>query len=54
MEPTNYTAKEFFVIKESCPVRNTTKRIKLILDGENTKNELKINSYVFELFKEHP
>ena len=29
-EPPNFTAKEFFVIKESRPVRNTTKRIKQI------------------------
>ena len=25
MKPPNCTAKEFFVIKESCPVQNTTK-----------------------------
>ena len=28
MKPPNCTAKEFFVIKESCPVKNATKRIK--------------------------
>ena len=44
--------KEFFVIKESCPVRNTTKRIKQILDAEYKKINLKINNHEFELFKE--
>ena len=34
MKPPNYTAKEFFVIKESRPVRNATNRIKQILDAE--------------------
>ena len=37
----NLTAKEFFVIKESRPVWNTTKRIKQILDGEFKKINLK-------------
>ena len=41
MKPPNYTTKEFFVIKESCPVRNATKRIKLILDAEYKKINLK-------------
>ena len=31
VKPPNYMAKEFFVIRESCPVQNTTKRIKQIL-----------------------
>ena len=35
------TAKEFFVIKESRPVRNATKRIKQILDAEYKKINLK-------------
>ena len=34
MKPPNCTAKDFFVIKESRPVRNTTKTIKQILDAE--------------------
>ena len=34
MKPPNCTAKEFFVIKESRPVRIATKRIKQILDAE--------------------
>ena len=34
-------AKEFFVIKESRPVRNATKRIKQILDAEYKKINLK-------------
>ena len=34
MKPLNCTAKESFVIKESCPVQNATKRIKQILDAE--------------------
>ena len=35
-------AKEFFVIKESRPVRNATKRIKQILDAEYKKINLKL------------
>ena len=41
MKPPNGTAKEFFVIKESRPVRNVTKRSKQILDAEYKKNNLK-------------
>ena len=37
MNPPNCTAKEFFVIKESRPVRNATKKIKQILDAEYKK-----------------
>ena len=40
MKPPNCTAKEFFVIKESRPVRNATKRIKQILDAEYKKINL--------------
>ena len=35
MKPPNCTAKEFFVIKESHPVRIATKKIKQILDAEH-------------------
>ena len=41
MEPPNCSAKEFFVIKESCPIRNATKRIKQFLDAEYKKINLK-------------
>ena len=41
MKPPNCTAKEFFVIKESRPVRIVTKRIKQILDAEYKKIDLK-------------
>ena len=41
MKPPNCTAKEFFVIKESRPVRNATKRIKQILDVEYKKINFK-------------
>ena len=51
MKQPNCTAKEFFVIKESCPVIIATKGIKLILDTEYNKINLKINSYEFKLFK---
>ena len=34
MKPPNWTAKEFFIIKESRPDRNTNKTIKQILDAE--------------------
>ena len=37
MKPPNCTAKEFFVIKESCPVRDAPKRINQILDAEYKK-----------------
>ena len=33
-KPSNHTAKEFFVIKESCSAQNPTKTIKHILDTE--------------------
>ena len=41
MKPPHCTAKEFFVIKESRPVGNTTKCIKQILDTEYKKINLK-------------
>ena len=41
MKPPNCTAKEFFVIKESCPVRNATKKKKQILDPEYKKINLR-------------
>ena len=41
MKPPNCTAKEFFVIKESRPIRIETKRIKYILDEEYKKIDLK-------------
>ena len=41
MKPPNCMAKKFFVIKESYPVRNKTKRIKKILDVEYKKINLK-------------
>ena len=37
MKPSNCTAKEFFVIKESRPVRNASKRMNQILDAEYKK-----------------
>ena len=40
MKPPNCTAKEFFIIKESRPVHNATKRIKHILDPEYKKIHL--------------
>ena len=40
-KPPNCTVKEFFVIKESHPVRIATKRIKQILDAKYKKNNLK-------------
>ena len=41
MKPPKCTEKEFFVIKESHPVRNLTKRINQILDEEYRKVNLK-------------
>ena len=41
MKPPNCTAKKFFVIKESRPFRNATKRIKQILDAEYKKFNFK-------------
>ena len=41
MRPPNWTAKEFFVTKESRSLWNVTKRIKLILDAEYKKINLK-------------
>ena len=38
MKPLNGSAKEFFVIKESQPVQNTSKRIKEIIDVEYKNN----------------
>ena len=34
-------AKELFIFKESCPIRNANKRIKQILDAEYKKINLK-------------
>ena len=36
-KPPNCAAKEFFVMRESFPVQNATKRIKQILDDEKRK-----------------
>ena len=36
-KPPNYTAKEFFVIKESCSNQNVPRWIKQILDAEHKK-----------------
>ena len=50
MKPPNCTAKEFFVIKESRPVQNETKRIKQIFDAEYKKINLTtivMNLYYF-------
>ena len=41
MKPPNYTAKEFFLIKESHPLRNATKWIIQIFDAEYKKINLK-------------
>ena len=41
MKPPNCMTKEFFVIKESRPVRDATKRIQLILDAMYKKINLK-------------
>ena len=41
MKSPNCTAKEFFIIKKSRPVRNATKSIKLIFDAEYKKINLK-------------
>ena len=41
MKPPDCTAKEFFVIKQSRPVRNATKKIKHISDAEYKKINLK-------------
>ena len=51
MKPPNYTAKEFFVIKESRQVRIATKRIKQILNTEYKKIDLKYNNSEFKSFK---
>ena len=37
MKPPHCTAKDFFVMKESRPVRNATECVKIILDAEYTK-----------------
>ena len=42
MKPSNCTANKFFVIKESLPVGNVTKRIKQNLDAEYKKINLKM------------
>ena len=41
MKPLDCTTKEFFVIKESQPIKNTTKCIKQSLDAEYKKFNLK-------------
>ena len=41
MKPPNCTTKEFYVIKESHPVRNATIRINQILDAEYKKISFK-------------
>ena len=41
MKPPNCTAKEFFVIKESRPVKNPTKKKKQIFDEECKKINIK-------------
>ena len=41
MKPPENMAKEFFVMKESRPVRNATKRFKQILDAEYKEINLK-------------
>ena len=40
MKPPNCTPRKFFVIKESLPVQDVTKRNKLILDVEHNKINL--------------
>ena len=40
MKPPNCAAKEFFIIVQSRPVQNATKRIKQILDAEYKKKNL--------------
>ena len=56
MKPQNFTAKEFFVIKQSCSVRNTTKSIKQILVVEYRKINLKtivmILNYLKVIYKD--
>ena len=47
MKPPNCTAKEFFVIKESCTIRNAAKRIKQILDAKYKK--IILNSIIMNL-----
>ena len=42
MKPPNCTAKKILVIKGSRPVKNETKRIKLILDAEYKKINISI------------
>ena len=37
MKPPNWSAKEFLVIKESCPIRTSTKGMKQILDAKYKK-----------------
>ena len=41
MKPPSCAVREFFVIKECCPIQNTTERIKQILDAEYNKINLK-------------
>ena len=41
MKPPNCIAKEFFVIKENCPVQNATKTIKSTLEAKNQYINLK-------------
>ena len=41
MKTSNCRAKEFFEIKENCPVRNATKQLKQILDAKHKKVNIK-------------
>ena len=54
MKPTNCTTKEFFVIKESRPLKNVTKRIKQILDVEYKKINLKSKIMYLNHLKDKP
>ena len=58
MNPPNCNAKEFFVIKESLPVRIVSKRIKQLLDVKYKKINLKTTvvkhkDSLFELFQKY-
>ena len=51
MKSTNCMEKEFFVIKESCPVRNGTKRINQILDAGYNKINLNTTAMILNYIK---
>ena len=53
MKPPNCKANEFFVIKESRPVRNETKRIKQILGAEYNKINIKSIIMILNHLKEN-